>query len=170
MTNRRIYDSEGHAQFVTFSCYKRRRLLDHDRCKRIVIGTLGSQLALQNGVCIGIVVLPDHVHALVSFREREQLSYFMKQWKQRSSVAIHKFIESDLPMYAQFVLDEGHVWQAKYYPFNVFSEEKAVEKLDYMHLNPVRAALVERAIDWPWSSARWYELRQSVGLPIGWIS
>ncbi|MEX0701803.1 MAG: hypothetical protein WD069_06875 [Planctomycetales bacterium] len=34
---RRIDDSEGHAQFVTFSCYRRRRLLDDDRCKRIVI-------------------------------------------------------------------------------------------------------------------------------------
>jgi len=45
---------------------------------------------------------------------------------------------------------------------------KLQEKLDYMHLNPVRAGLVEKAVDWPWSSARYYLLGRSVGLPIGW--
>jgi putative transposase len=170
MAKRRIYDSEGHAQFVTFSCYHRRRLLDHDRCKRIVIGTLGSQLAQQNGICIGFVVMPDHVHALVWFQEKDQLSHFMKQWKQRSSVAISQFVQKELPEYAQFVSNEGHVWQPKYYPFNVFSDQKAIEKLDYMHWNPVHEGLAEQPVEWPWNSARWYELGQSVGVPIGWVS
>ena len=30
-------------------------------------------------------------------------------------------------------------------------------------------ALVARAVDWPWSSARWYEEGRSVGVPIGWV-
>jgi putative transposase len=38
-----------------------------------------------------------------------------------------------------------------------------------MHLNPVRAKLVERAIDWKWSSARFYELGDCVGVPLQWI-
>ena len=45
MSRRRFYDDELHAQFITFSCYNRRKLLDKDRAKKIVIGTLGSQLA-----------------------------------------------------------------------------------------------------------------------------
>jgi len=43
------------------------------------------------------------------------------------------------------------------------------EKLNYLHLNPVRAGLVEKAVDWRWSSARWYEQRRSVEVPIQWI-
>lgn len=39
-----------------------------------------------------------------------------------------------------------------------------------MHLNPVRTGLVERTIDWRWSSARWYDLRRSVGVPLTWIN
>ncbi|MEX0718640.1 MAG: hypothetical protein WD066_18750 [Planctomycetaceae bacterium] len=39
---------------------------------------------------------------------------------------------------------------------------------DSMHLNPVRAGLVSRAIDWRWSSARWYLEGRPVGLPIPW--
>ena len=49
------------------------------------------------------------------------------------------------------------------------STTKVHEKLTYMHENPVRAGPVRHAVDWKWSSARWYELRQSVGVPIGWV-
>jgi putative transposase len=58
------------------------------------------------------------------------------------------------------------MWQPKYYVFNVFSEIKAREKLDYMHNNPVKAGLVDNPVDWPYSSARWYLLRKAVGVDI----
>ena len=165
---RRIYDDERHAQFVTFSCYRRRRLLDHDRCKRIVLGVLNSQLAIQNGICIGFVVMPNHVHALIWFPETRQLSHFMKQWKQRSSVQIKAAFRGGLQSYAARIDPADPVWQPRYYPFNVFSDRKLQEKLDYMHENPIRAGLARRAIDWPWSSARHYALGRSVGVPINW--
>lgn len=47
-------------------------------------------------------------------------------------------------------------WQRRYYDFNVRSEEKRVEKLRYMHRNPVKRGLVARPQDWPWSSFRHY--------------
>jgi len=43
-------------------------------------------------------------------------------------------------------------WQARFYDFNVFSEKKKKEKLEYMHSNPVTRGLVEHPRDWPWSS------------------
>ena len=60
-------------------------------------------------------------------------------------------------------------WQPKSYIFHIYSERKLREKLDYMHLNPVRAGLVRKAEEWRWSSARWYLLRQTVGVPITWM-
>jgi len=47
-------------------------------------------------------------------------------------------------------------WQPRYYDFNVWSEDKRIEKLRYIHRNPVRRGLVERPEDWPWSSFRHY--------------
>ena len=38
-----------------------------------------------------------------------------------------------------------------------------------MHANPVRAGLVKKAVDWSWSSARWYLQKRSVGVPLKWI-
>ena len=56
MLSRRIYDDELHAHFVTFSCYRRRGLLDHDRAKRVALGVLNSPLARRKARCVGFVV------------------------------------------------------------------------------------------------------------------
>ena len=51
---------------------------------------------------------------------------------------------------------EDSFWQARYYDFNVWGEEKRVEKLRYMHRNPVVRGLVARPEEWAWSSFRHY--------------
>jgi putative transposase len=58
------------------------------------------------------------------------------------------------------------VRQPKDYVFNIYSECKIREKLAYMHANLVRAGLVSHAENGMFSSARWYLLGKSVGVPI----
>jgi putative transposase len=166
MPKRRVYDDELHCHFITFSCYKRRKLLNHDRAKRIVIGTMGSQLVTHAGLCIGFVVMPEHVHCLVWFDEPGHLSPFMNHWKDQTAHKIKKFYRDEFPEYRSRIDDADPAWQARYYPFNVFTEQKLAEKLDYIHMNPVRRGLVLRAVDWKWSSARWYLEGKPVGIPI----
>jgi len=48
------------------------------------------------------------------------------------------------------------VWQRRFYDFNVWSERKRIEKLRYMHRNPVRRGLVAQPEQWVWSSFRSY--------------
>ena len=50
----------------------------------------------------------------------------------------------------------GRIWQTRFYDFVVFSEKKRVEKLRYMHRNPVKRGLVLEPQQWPWSSFRHY--------------
>jgi putative transposase len=47
-------------------------------------------------------------------------------------------------------------WQARYYDFNVWSERKFLEKLRYIHWNPVQRGLVAWPDSWKWSSFRHY--------------
>jgi putative transposase len=165
LMRRRIYDDENFAHFVTFSCFHRRRLLDHDQAKQIIVETMDSQLVRQNGRCLGFVVMPDHVHGIIWFPKPGQLSLFMKQWKQRSSFRIKRFLREMIPNYsARFDIAEP-VWQARYYAFNIYSEQKLLQKLNYMHSNPVKAGLVDAADEWKFSSARLYETENNVTLP-----
>jgi hypothetical protein len=50
----------------------------------------------------------------------------------------------------------GHIWQCRFYDFVVFTEKKRMEKLRYMHRNPVQRGLVLKPEEWAWSSFRHY--------------
>ena len=53
------------------------------------------------------------------------------------------------------------VWQRRFYDLNVWSEKKRLEKLNYMHANPVKRGLVTSPDQWPWSSFRFHYLEDS---------
>lgn len=80
--------------------------------------------------------MPEHVHLLVSEPEKGLLADALKALK--LSVALRT--------------QERPFWSARYYDFNVFTEKKRIEKLKYIHRNPVTRGLVGAAEDWVWSS------------------
>ncbi len=67
--------------------------------------------------------------------------------------------------------DESHfrLWQRRYHPFNVYSEGKRREKLNYMHNNPAKRGLVSSPGDWPWSSWRFYFQQDAPILRMDWL-
>jgi len=72
-----------------------------------------------------------------------------------------------------FAEEEGRTrafWQARFYDFNVWTTKKRVEKLRYMHRNPVKRGLVESPEQWRWSSYRFYFLDEAgaVRVNVGW--
>jgi putative transposase len=166
---RRIIDDRLYAHFVTLSVYNGRRLLDHEYPKRILLGVLGEELKQHLAACVGFVVMPDHAHAIVSFSQTETLSKFMHGWKRKSSFHIRNWCRNEAPQYFMGFGEGDKFWQPKYYSFEIYNRSKLEEKLLYMHTNPVRAGLAQKATDWKWSSARWYEWRKSVGVPITWV-
>jgi len=82
--------------------------------------------------------MPEHVHLLLS----EPLNGLLMRAIQALKLSVAKRRKV------------SPFWQARYYDFNVWSEEKRVEKLRYMHRNPVKRGLVEKPEDWQWSSFR----------------
>ena len=60
-----------------------------------------------------------------------------------------------------FSSEGEHVWQHRFYDFNVWSEGKRIEKLRYMHRNPVQRGLVSDPEQWVWSSFRSYAYGES---------
>jgi len=83
--------------------------------------------------------MPEHVHLLVNEPEGGTLAQAMQSLKQ--GVARRLALRAT-----------DQFWQTRYYDFNVWSERKFVEKLRYIHGNPVKRGLVLRPEDWAWSS------------------
>ena len=106
-------------------------------------------------VVVGYVVMPEHIHLLISEPERGTPSIVMQVVKQRFA---RRVLRRKRRSAAQRELwpDEPHVWQHRFYDFNVWSTRKRIEKLRYMHRNPVKRGLVLEPEQWEWSSYRSY--------------
>jgi putative transposase len=138
------YQQSRELHFLTFSCYARRPNFDTPQPRDTFEASL-ERTRQHYDLCIyGYVVMPEHVHMLVNEPERGTLAKVMQSLKQ--SVARTLALRAEDPF-----------WQARYYDFNVFSERKFIEKLRYIHRNPVTRGLVEHPEDWPWSSYRHYQ-------------
>jgi putative transposase len=133
------YQKCGDFHFITFSCYHRLPLLGCNAAYEVFARELETARRQYGFVVAGYVLMPEHVHLLLGEPPHSSLSVALQVLKQKTSRTLKK--KSD----RQF-------WQRRYYDFNVHSELKRVEKLRYMHRNPVRRGLVERPEDWPWSS------------------
>ncbi len=130
--------------FVTFSCYRRAPLLGSAKARELVERSLERVRKWYGFFITGYVVMPEHVHLLVSEPERASLSVALQMLKQITAQKITAAKEGE------------PVWQRRYYDFNVWSEAKRIEKLRYLHRNPVTRGLVARPEDWKWSSFRHY--------------
>jgi putative transposase len=53
-------------------------------------------------------------------------------------------------------IERDRIWQPRFYDFVVYSDKKRVEKLRYIHRNPVKRELVLEPAQWEWSSYRNY--------------
>jgi putative transposase len=91
----------------------------------------------------GYVVMPEHVHLLLTEPERIKLSIALQMLKQNVAQRLRG-------------PEGGPLWQPRYYDFNVRSYAKQTEKLRYIHRNPVRRGLVQSPEEWAWSSFRHY--------------
>jgi putative transposase len=104
--------------------------------------------------------MPEHVHLLISEPQRGDPSKVMQAIKQGFARRILRKLRaaSDRRQSSlwKLTLAEGHIWQARFYDFVVFSEKKRAEKLRYMHRNPVKRGLVIEPQQWKWSSYRHY--------------
>lgn len=134
------YQDSGELHFVTFSCQGRGAYLARPSARSLFEKVL-ERFRIRSGFfVIGYVVMPDHVHLLLSEPPAEPLAK-----------ALHSIKLSMAKLSSQ-----RPFWQPRYYDFNVFSAHKRIEKLRYIRRNPVRRSLVEKPEDWKWSSFRHY--------------
>ena len=166
MPQRQIIDLPGALHFVTFSTYQRRQFLSPDRTRTIVVEVLQSCLERHHAHCCGFVVMPNHIHAILSVAHDSTIAAFLLAWKKTSSFRIKRFYAQELTNYRGLCPKNCPVWQAKFYDFLLESDKKFIEKIGYMHDNPVTAGLCSTLIDWRWSSARFYELQEDIGVKI----
>jgi len=154
------YYGAGYSHFITTSCYQRWPLLASRRNRDLFLRVLERVRRRYHFVVVGYVVMPEHVHLLLGEPQRGDPSVVMKALKQAFARCLlgrlRRELDSKQMPLCQTPVERGRIWQPRFYDFVVFSERKRVEKLRYMHRNPVKRGLVREPQDWAWSSFRRY--------------
>jgi len=157
MKGQRIrYQQTGDFHFLTFSCFHRQPYLYPAAAMELFEDALERVRLRYLFVVAGYVVMPEHVHLLVNEPARGLLSRSIQALK--LSVSMRSRLRP--------------FWQAHYYDFNDWTHEKFVEKLRYIHRNPVVRGLVASPEDWKWSSFRHYQtgVRGTVEIESEWTA
>lgn len=144
----------GHLHFITSSCYRRRAYLTPKR-RDLFLQIFEQVRRRYRFIVVGYVVMPEHFHLLISEPERGTQSTIMQVLKQRFARKVLRQRRTEQPTLWEFE-DDMHVWQRRFYDFVVRSEKKKIEKLRYIHRNPVKRGLVSSPELWRWSSFRFY--------------
>jgi putative transposase len=154
------------SHFITFGCYHRHRLFTHNESCRIFESALERTRRSYRLYIYGYVIMPDHVHLLLSEPQHDDGPLKQDGGPFKPDVGL----SGDFQDYTladalkslkqgvsrRLIRDAEHFWQKRYYDFNIRNRAQFMEKLTYIHQNPVKAGLCERPEDWPWSSFRHY--------------
>lgn len=93
----------------------------------------------------GYVLMPNHWHLVLRAADVRELSQFMHRLSATHAVVLRRQTAS---------LGLGHVYQGRYRAAVIDTNLRYARTVRYVEANPVRARLVARAEDWPWSSLR----------------
>ena len=130
------YQTSGHDHAINFCCCQHLPYLESPASRDLFERSLEDTRRKYQFEIYAYVVMPDHVHLLVSEPPIEPLS--------KAIQALKLSVSKQSP--------QRPFWQDRYYDFNIITRQAFNDKRKYIHRNPVRAGLVATPEDWPHSS------------------
>ena len=182
----RHYHEPGDFHEFTFSCYDRLPLLTNDDWRQRLSRSLDAACIALGFDLVAFVYMPEHIHLLAYPNlPIPDPSRFLARLKQPFSKEVKGLLaNTHSPLLERLTVCERpgkccfRFWQeGPGFDRNVYSPEALQASIDYIHNNPVRRGLCEKALEWKWSSARFYllqppkqqfaELPHIHGVPVG---
>ena len=130
------YQQTGDTHFLTFSCHARQPYFNNPASRDLFERALEQTRRRYVFFVFGYVVMPEHIHLLVSEPKRSSLDRAIQSLKTSISKKSR----------------QKPFWLPRYHDFNAQSRDKRIEKLRYLHRNPVVRGLVISPEEWRWSS------------------
>jgi len=178
MTNSyRVFTDKNYPYFVTWTIVDWLPIFAEPAYCHIILDSLNYLRASKKTELNAFVIMLTHVHAILWPDDVIHLSDVIRDFKRFTSRKISQlaeqqnarqlllaFLNARRENRAQDV-STYQVWQEGSHPEAIFTEKFAQQKLDYIHLNPIRAGLVKTADEWPYSSVRAYLLGEETYPP-----
>ncbi len=173
----RHYHDPGHIHELTFSCYHRWPLLTNNAWRGMLAESIDRAMEGHRYRLTAFVFMPEHVHLMIyPLPEADTIDALLKAIKRPFSYRVKQLLlQSRSRLLERLTVQQRpgvktfRYWQeGPGYDRNLVKPSTVLAAIDYLHHNPVRRGFVGRAVDWKWSSARYYwhdPPQQQAGLP-----
>jgi REP element-mobilizing transposase RayT len=160
--------------YTTSVCYKRVPVFSCERACEFFIEALSETKTLLPLKLIGYVIMPDHTHLILNPLARD-IRKVMNSLKSGSARKIIDWLRESnyVSSLRKLALDVPQkrrhthsLWQKDFSSIDLWSPRFIQQKLNYIHLNPVRAGLCKHPAEWKWSSYRAYLPHEPGSVPI----
>ena len=146
---RKVYDLDGDAHFLTFSCFRRLPLLGKDRSCQWLVEAIGLARKKHPFDLWGWVIMPEHVHLVLWPHANVRIASILTTMKQSVSRRAIRWLSENTPKFLPNLLDQQPNGKQSYrfwqrgggYDRNLRSTRDVHEKISYVHRNPVKLLL-----------------------------
>lgn len=160
--------------YVTLVTHNRVPVFRSEEACQIFVDILGEVRERFPYKLIGYVLMPDHVHAIVN-NSVNTISKWLHRVRGNSARRVLAWLRDERHLMSLKKLQLANrqkrrhthaVWQKDPSVIDLWSHKFVRQKLNYLHLNPVRAGLCAHPADWKWSSYRAYFPHKAGEVPI----
>ena len=165
LRGRKEHDKLGNTYFITSTLLGFEKIFTiNDKYCDILIDSLKHLIVEHTAGLIAYVIMPNHIHLIISLPEGESISDFMRDFKRHTSSKIREQLTGENK---NSIIDKltslggtgkFRLWMDRFDDLIVTTQKVLEIKINYIHNNPVKAGLVENMTDWKYSSARNYYL------------
>ena len=160
MTHRFLISHDSPVLYITLVTNHRLNVFRTDQMRELLCGAIDEARKTAGFLLFAYVVMLDHLHLLTN--RPSTTSDLLRVLKGLTARRVIDYLKennyaSSLKKLEHQQRDKNYkysLWQRERNVFPIISEKLFLQKLNYIHQNPVRAGLVERPIDYRWSSAR----------------
>lgn len=151
----------AHPQFFTATCLEWKPLLKPDKYKDIIVDSLCFFVKQTRVIVYGFVIMPNHIHLIWQMRRGHERQNVQRDFLKFTAQSIKEDLKKNHPP----VLKDFRVnakdrtyqfWERNPLSVDIYSEQVAWQKLNYLHFNPVKAGLCLWPEEYRYSSADFY--------------
>ncbi len=137
-------------------------LLFDVHCFRILFDSFKFYNEKYKAKLLAYVLMNSHIHFIIFFERDNHLIDYIRDFKEFTSLKLKEYIQAQQAEPLQNIEYEHRtqhfkVWTDRYDDVYLHSRDLCETKINYIHNNPVKAGLVSTPVDYPFSSAAFYE-------------
>ncbi|QDK81206.1 hypothetical protein EXU85_22385 [Spirosoma sp. KCTC 42546] len=154
--------TEERCFFITTTCYQHLPLLFDATCFTILFDSFRFYNEKYKAKLLAYVLMNNHIHFIIFFQAETRLIEYMRDFKKFTSLKLREYIQAQQAKQLPHIVFEHRsqrfkIWEDRYDDVYLYSRDVCETKIGYIHTNPVRAGLVTNPVDYPYSSAAFYE-------------